>query len=128
MRISGCRGSGRGSANASPSGAWDAPAASTSTSNGVASRGDNGMFAPSGGRSPAWGAASSLPPRHEALSFIRAHSDDPEDLLPGLCLFIEQWLDQVGAVHWSSHRPPDIHVCLGASRDIGHDGTGIPAL
>ena len=42
------------------------------------------------------GSASGLPPRHEALSYIRAHSDDHEDLLPGLCLFIERWLAQVG--------------------------------
>ncbi|KAK9849132.1 hypothetical protein WJX84_011187 [Apatococcus fuscideae] len=78
--------SGRAMSEAYSSAPWDGY--------GDGSKSNNGAFAASGPRGSR-ASASALPPRHEALSFIRAHSDDPQDLLPGLCLFIEQWLAQV---------------------------------
>ncbi|CAD7702251.1 unnamed protein product [Ostreobium quekettii] len=39
--------------------------------------------------------AKSLPSRNETLTFVRQHSPQGDaDLLPGLCLFAERWLDK----------------------------------
>ena len=101
-----CRSSGRRQPEGSSPGTWDLYGDGSNTS----------TFAASGARGSR-GGAPALPPRHEALSFIRAHSDDPQDLLPGLCLFIEQWLAQVGTLDLSlaQHHPLDSSMATKAS-------------
>ena len=35
------------------------------------------------------------PSKAEAAAFVSNHSPDPQDLLPGLCLLTERWLERV---------------------------------
>lgn len=37
------------------------------------------------------------PSKAEAAAFVSNHSPDPQDLLPGLCLLTERWLEKVSS-------------------------------
>lgn len=63
----------------------------------VLSSSNSHMASPNGALGQALDTMSG-PSKAEAAAFVSNHSPDPQDLLPGLCLLTERWLERVRVI------------------------------